>query len=129
MTTHKHMNYPPILLDAWTVHEALRKLGFSAEDIYLVPSVPIDAPHTGEWLCVVLRAQGKEFVKPIGPIGNATSREALYQKWSDLAEELKTVPRAVLARIYSERFLDKGGAFKIAKRLLDLEFVFPRSAN
>jgi hypothetical protein len=65
--------FHPLVELAWATHEALRKLDFLSDDIFVVT--------TGDDLVYVsLRTQGKDFNIRIGPLGDL-SHEAFREQW------------------------------------------------
>ena len=91
--------------------EALRRLGFGSEDIFVFL-------HGGS-AYVMLRAQGKEFVCAAGPID--IPKESFVGEWEKVANALNSreIPEGDLQRLYaeSEAFTDSVGfmAAMIAK--------------
>ena len=91
--------------------EALRRLGFGSEGIFVF--------MLGGAACVMLRAQGKEFVCAAGPID--IPKESFVGEWEKVANALNSreIPEGDLQRLYaeSEAFTDSVGfmAAMIAK--------------
>jgi hypothetical protein len=123
-------DYPQVLVDTWAVHEALRRLGFASEDIFVHVAGNGEAPTSGPWLFVVLKTQGKEFSIDIGPLGKLSPEEAL-RTWHVFCEKWNT--REFLdseaQRMYEARFLKRTSAAGLATGLLSKGFVFPRYVN
>jgi hypothetical protein len=71
------------MFELWTYHEALRRIGFKADDIYL--GYPILAPDGCETIGVVLRAQGLEFALHGRPHDNPNE---FFSKWRTFVESL-----------------------------------------
>ena len=71
MTTTALRRFPGVLLETWGYFEALRRLGFSSNDIYFGTAlgVPEGLPHPTPVPCifVILRHGDAEFVINVGP--------------------------------------------------------------
>jgi hypothetical protein len=63
----------PLYREAWAVHEALRKLGFASDQIFMHRN-----PAPDNMLLVVLRHQGKQLATTIGRVGDGWEAE-----WGD----------------------------------------------
>lgn len=81
----KVSDYPRFVLEAWAVWEALRCLGFEADDIYfLVAPSAIDGR---EWAHIRLKPKaGGEFTAAVMPIGG--SRSLAMTLWVRFGEQL-----------------------------------------
>ena len=74
--------------------EALRRLGFGSEGIFVF--------MLGGAACVMLRAQGKEFVCAAGPMD--IPKESFIGEWEKVANALNSrkIPDGDLLRLYTE---------------------------
>jgi hypothetical protein len=61
--------------------EALRKVGFAADDIYCMTSLSVKL-HGALGIFCVLRAQGKEFSIDCGPVESEEAAQSEYQRVS-----------------------------------------------
>ena len=78
------MTEQEIIHALWTCHEAFRRLGFSADDIYV--SCNVLDPHTKKMNAgSILRTQGKEFSIYIAPVDDP---KAFLMKWVAFAEAM-----------------------------------------
>lgn len=75
----------PLIRDAWTAHEAFRRLDFPADDIFVL---------LGANIAVMLKTDGKEFTVNVGvhPRGS----EWFGQMWSAFVEGLDDIPQSAL---------------------------------
>jgi hypothetical protein len=69
----------------WTCHEAFRRLGFSADDIFVSCAV-IDPQTQRKTVGVVLMTQGRQFGIHTRPVADP---EAFLKKWAEFAEGLR----------------------------------------
>ena len=83
----------PVFREALGTHEAFRKLGFPAEDIY----VHLNPDRT---MLVVLKTQNKDFTVTVGSFNKSVT----YQKWKN---SWTAVGLAVIERRVSEKVLDR----------------------
>lgn len=87
-------NFPQGVYDAWACHEAFRRLGFSADDIYVIGSASVNnaglpAIHS------VLRTQGRELVVICGVYNTDAELEKVMEKY------------AIFLELYNAGFLDE----------------------
>lgn len=91
------MEQSETLHEAWAAHEALRRLGFAAADIFFQVG--------GEWrvghlVFIVLRAQGKEFRCGVGWVEGAP--DSIEARWKAFAADIAAgrVTEAELERLW-----------------------------
>ena len=119
--------YPSVLVDGWTVHEAMRRLGFRADDIFF--ECACDALAGGApSLFVVLRAQGKSFAVTLGPLGDLTPKTMLTF-WKSFCEDIKTFPEVDLQRAYDTGLVGRLGRAALLMGILEKGFWLPRGTN
>lgn len=121
-------DYPAVYRDCWALHEALRRMGFESEDIFVVCSGNAAEPTTGEWFFVVLKTQGKEFTITVRPIETLTYDEALAG-WTAFVTlvNARTFSLTEMQRVYKTRFLDRfPGPSMLVSALLAKGFTLPR---
>lgn len=90
------MTTDPLFREALAVHEALRRLGFSADDIYI-------ARYRHGEVQMHLRTQGLEFTYDCGT--TEMSPEAMLAAWEAAAGEWNKVPPAEIDRALDESFV------------------------
>jgi hypothetical protein len=101
------MSIQAIVQEAWAGHEALRRLGFPSDDIYIVFGVcaPAGTMYQGEECVAVLVKQGTlDFVFTIAPVRDV----ALFAKrWKKFIEDVnaKAFPASQIAMAYEESFV------------------------
>ncbi len=119
--------YPEILLDAWCCHEAFRRFGFSADEIFMHVSQNGEQPGA-PWLFSVLKAQGKEFTITIGPLGDQTP-EALMALWHQFAAvtNARSPDDAEMQEIWEKGIIWRIGPTNLAMGLMNKGFRFPRA--
>lgn len=83
--------------------EGFRRLGFSSDDVYFGCDVDEGRAIT---ICMILRAQGKEFASIIGKAPPEFTPELLAKEWERVANRWNdtTVPEAERQRIYEQSF-------------------------
>lgn len=77
--------YSEAVRGCWSVHQALRQLGFDAGDIYVATGKDARNPQTPLSLFVILRTQGKEFVVTLAGYPSEEAVEAELTQWSTFA--------------------------------------------
>lgn len=113
-------DYSPVIWFVWTIHEALRRLGFPADDIF------VHADPFGT-VAVELRTQGKSFSIVVGPSG--LTQAAFVSAWYDFAVALSSnkVSQEALAKHWDESRAKHDASFVTA--LLAAGFTFPREGE
>jgi hypothetical protein len=87
MTSHiAPETYPDPVKECWAVHQALRMLGFSSDDIYVVHGASADFPGHPPTMFVVLQTQGLEFVIHLGACKTDAEVESLLDLWTEFVE-------------------------------------------
>ena len=77
--------YSEAVRECWSVHQALRQLGFDSGDIYVATAKDARNPQTPLSLFVILRTQGKEFVVTLAGYPSEEAVEAELSRWSTFA--------------------------------------------
>jgi len=119
MTTRiQRRDIPACLREALAAHEALRRLGFRAEDIFVA--------YHANGIFVELHAQGMEFSVGCGMCEPWITQEKFVElwtraanAWNDDAQMSSTTRR----RIYEESHVRNNGA-RLVVALVDKGFVF-----
>lgn len=80
----------PLIRQAWTAHEAFRRLHYPADDIFVV---------LGQNIAVMLKEDDKEFIVNVGvhPRGS----EWFGQLWSVFVEGLQEMPQSALDQAWA----------------------------
>jgi hypothetical protein len=68
--------------ECWCIHQAMRQLGFSADDIYVAMAKDARAPHVPVSLFVVLKAQGEEFNVTLCGCSSEEEAEKVLEEWN-----------------------------------------------
>jgi hypothetical protein len=118
--------YPDPIKECWATHEALRTLGFEADDIYVSSGKAADQPFNPPALFLVLKTQGKEFVVTLGLYDSEKAVDEAMDLWSDFAERFndKTFSDEVMAEIFEASNVGKNKAL-FATALLSKGFKCP----
>lgn len=98
--------------EALAAHELFRRLGYQANEIYVMPPVPVRPA-----VFVVLRAQGREFKYSAGQCDVMETEflpqwEAAVKWWNEKADEAKEERRK---SIYHESFIVRHGTDLLVK--------------
>lgn len=112
--------------EAWAVFEALRRLGFRSDDIYFQVGGEVSP---GVWqICVVLRAQGKEFTAI--PCAVAGDPDDIEKRWKVFSQRIvdRDVPEEELAKIWEGSQALKNSA-QLCIALLNKGFNFNGGLN
>lgn len=83
MDKENPLSFSADIRECWSVHQVLRSLGFSADDIYINVGRDINHPEVAALLFVVLRAQGKDFNVRVGAYFSEEEADAAVKKWSE----------------------------------------------
>jgi hypothetical protein len=110
-------DYPPVIWFVWTIHEALRRLGFISDDIF------VHADPLGT-VAVELRTQNKSFSAVVGPSG--MTQAGFVAAWYDFATNLSSnkISQDDLVKRWDESRAKHDPSFITA--LLNAGFTFPR---
>ena len=73
----------PEYVEAFGIHEALRKFGFRSDDIFF--SIGISANFGGRCMHIILKTQGKQFIMTVCKIDDDVTDEQVYNRWSEVA--------------------------------------------
>jgi hypothetical protein len=97
-------HYPEEIRECWAVHQALRSLGFSPDDIYVALGADARNPEFAAALFVVLKAQGKEFIVTLAGYESEERAEAMLGKWTEFVTLWKdeVFDDDVMGRIYEK---------------------------
>lgn len=79
MTAAELLIEDPMLRGCWTVHEALQRLGFKSDDIFVLMA---------ENIAVQLRVDGKSFAVNLGVYPDGS--EMFGQRWTIIVEGIRT---------------------------------------
>ena len=82
MIGHDPRHYPAAIKECWCVHQAMRQLGFAADDIYVAIGKDAARPEVAVALFVVLRTQGKEFVVTLDGYSSEEAAEEALSQWT-----------------------------------------------
>lgn len=74
--------YSPEVQECWCVYQALRKLGFSADNIYVLMAQNGRALHVPISLFVILRSQDKEFNIILCNYSSEDEAEEVLEEWA-----------------------------------------------
>jgi len=101
MTTDP-MKYSNAVRECWAVHEALRRLGFQANDIYVSAGQEMKSPLLPYSLFVLVRTQDKEFVANCATFDTMAEADAAVDEWTRFATALcdDEFEEEALRRIY-----------------------------
>lgn len=108
----------PAIREALAVHEALRRLRFSADDIFVVP--PIGEQHR---LFVVLMSQGKRFTYDAGP---CRLGKAFLDTWRDAVSWWNTDGHDDERKLLWEESVVRRNSVAFLVKLLDFGFQLQR---
>jgi hypothetical protein len=85
------------LIELWGVHQAMRTMGFRAEDIWVGYG---DVLNVGpDMLFVSLRTQDKEFVYTVIKIPGETE-EKVFERWGEFVNEMVASDNEHMVRVY-----------------------------
>lgn len=105
--------FEPLLEMAWATHEAFRRLGFAADDIFVLTT-------EADELFVQLKTQGKEFNVRVGPLGEL-SHETFNARWLSFVDRIngRTFADDLLQQIF-DRWLEHetGGAMSFINAVM-----------
>jgi hypothetical protein len=105
----------------YTVFEALRRLGFDSEDIY-IGYANVDKIDNSAY--VELRSQGLSFVVNVGKTSH--SIEEFGKRWRKVAENISEIPVHTLLKVWDDSEFSNVEQFTaFALRLVEVGFVIP----
>lgn len=112
---------------AWSAWEALRRCGFSADDIYV--GTGIDGRDDGVF--VQLQTQGKKFSITVGRLGAGLDEDAFIAEWRRFCERLnegKVASPGEMFDIYMSEMNAWGGAVRLvlAIKAKGIEIHWPK---
>lgn len=83
MDKENPLSFSADIRECWSVHQALRSLGFSANDIYINIGRDLHHPEVEAVLFVVLKTQGRDFNVTVGAYFSEEEANAAVKKWSE----------------------------------------------
>lgn len=138
---------PEAILEAWSTHEAFRRLGFSSDEIFFGANrpakmglTPILKHEPGFTVCVseanywqvvcVLKTHGREFVVTCGWMPKRISHKKILSIWSDFVERFNAgkLEDGYLQGVW-EKSAVKNTAFELVAALLRADIVPPRNLS
>lgn len=124
---------PPLYRAAWSVYEALRRLGFTDDDVTFVAgqTVLIDGTIAPDrYMHVVLETQGQRFTVTVAPLDRPLKdAQAMLDRLCASIRDGSTSDD-VLRRIWAESEMGSAGHFALfCNALLERGFTFPAMAN
>lgn len=84
----------------WVCHEALRRLGFDAEDIYVSKCIEPVMGQLVDSLCCILESQSKQFIMNCGYYYYEGEIEKALDEWSSFIRDLREVPEEDLMDVF-----------------------------
>lgn len=90
--------YPPLVGNTWAAFNALRNLGFFADDIHVVEHKCCE--EHGAAIAIELRTQGREFTMVIARLDEGATADGFFAMWEEFAIDVARIPESVLANIY-----------------------------
>jgi hypothetical protein len=99
----KISDFDPIYVDCWAWHQTFRRLGFSADDIYVEIARNGSIEACPLFIFMSLISQGRKFSAAIGPAVEPES--VIAQRWTALCEAFnaKQIDEGDLATAYEAR--------------------------
>lgn len=138
---------PNALLEAWSVHEALRRLGFTSDEIFFAVNRPAKMGLTsvlkhqpGFKVCVseetywqvvcVLKTHGREFVVTCGFVPKRLPHKKIVETWVDFVTRFNEgkIEEAFLQDVW-ERSEVKNTWVEFVAALLRAEIVPPKGLS
>jgi hypothetical protein len=116
-------------VEVFGCHEALRRLGFSADDIYVVPG--ISAKFKERCLHVVLKTQGKEYVITAARLKTPKEDEQVRDEWLSTIDIIKRARPDQQQRIWAASAMgaDVSTFQALALSLLTKGFALPKAGE
>ena len=125
----KNLNdYSEPILKAWTYHEALRRLGFRPQDIYVsIYREPVMGVLAYTFGCT-LEAQDKDFTMSCGAYPDEAGVEQAVAEWQEFVEQLPSFPYVELQKVFTaSEVWGKSAEFVLS--LHQKGFMFPYDKN
>lgn len=99
---HDPRGYPDEIKECWAVHQVLRILGFSPDDIYVMPAKSAAEPDGPPTLFAVLKTQSKEFTVTLGSYRSESDLEMAINVWTEFVTRANAgrFDQAMLDEIY-----------------------------
>lgn len=115
--------YARPLREALATFNALRRLGFLAEDIYFHIGSAVQGAHQ---VCIVLKTQEKQFVVDLGFI--QADREKIAAAWNELAEACQDqqIDSEQLSRMWQQSAIYNDPA-ALVTALINKGFYLPKA--
>ena len=117
--------FDEIIWKLWEGFAAFRQLGFSADDIYVCPSM-MDPNTRQEGAGLILRAQNKQFVVFVGE--TKKTPDELSKEWTSFANQLNDIPDEVLTKRWSKSPFHRN-SFYFIEALAGKGFTLPKTQN
>lgn len=123
-------DYPDAVKECWAVHEALRTLGFSSDDIYVASGHDGWQAMNPPALFVILRAQEKEFIVTLGTYESDSEIEVALSQWTEFATRFNSgeFDKTKMERIFDDSNVVKNKV-QFVMALTGKGFSFPAGAN
>ena len=77
--------YPNEVKECWSIHQVLRSLGFSPDDIYVMLAKDAQTPHDNSSLFVVLKENSREFTVTLEKYRTEDEAKKTMAVWSEFA--------------------------------------------
>lgn len=120
-------SYSEPVRHAWAGHEAFRRLGFGADDIFTI--VARSANNDGKFaMHSTLRTQGKEFNIVCGVYASQAEAERDFKAFADFRNLFMTecFSESELQKIFREALASWGGGTALVNGLMERGFLLPR---
>lgn len=120
-------DYPDSVKECWAVHQVLRVLGFSPDDIYVTTGK--NAENSFGFF-VVLRTQERDFTVTVGTYDSCTDVANDLKMWTDFAKQSNDAvfDKTIMEQIYLESFV-KTNQHQFVFGLMSKGFYFPVTTN
>ena len=124
----KLTDYSAPILKAWTIHEALRRLGFLPREVYMSAyREPIDGVLAYVFGCI-LQTQDKEFIVSCGAYRDAAGVEHARVEWDEFREQIHEHSEEALREVFEgSEVWGKSADFVLTLRKKG--FMFPYDKN
>ena len=105
---------------AWATHEAFRRLGFAADDIFVLTT-------THDEVYVQLRTQGKEFNVRIDLLGQGMTHEQFNERWLAFIERANGghFSNDLLQQVFDRWLSSAGGGVPLLTAIVSKGIVLP----
>lgn len=126
------LELPDALQQALGAFEGFRKLGFSADNIFIIINGPMQlqqGPETCHQILMSLRAQDKEFKVDCGIVPDTEKRD-IGDLWMDVCEAMnnETIDRDALDKVWQKSLAHRDSASFVAA-LVRKGFIIPKGQN